>query len=100
MHARLDRAIATARKAEVLDGVPQLSRKPNVVDRNRRNALGEYAVGVDRCTESERRQDRELLRGVDPFDIESGIGFGVPSRCASASASANVLPSSSIAVRM
>jgi len=42
-----------------------------------RNALGEGPVELQRNTEGDRRQDSQLVRGIDAFHVETRVGLGV-----------------------
>ena len=84
MDAQLD-ALASARPraardAEQLDPVAQFLGVADVLARELRDAFGVGLVELHRHAERDRRHDRELVRGVDAFDVERRIGFGIAAR--------------------
>ncbi len=45
-----------------------------------RNSFGLDGGEIDPRAERDRGEDRELVRGVDPFDVEGRIGLGIAER--------------------
>ena len=60
-----------------LDAIAELIGGGEIGRRDRGNALHIDRALLDAGAEGERRQDRELLRGVVALDVEGRIGFGV-----------------------
>ena len=60
-----------------LDAEAEFVGELDVEPRDVADALGVHAVGVDRPAEREARQDRQLVGGVDPVDVEARIGLGI-----------------------
>ncbi len=77
MHAQLDAVLGAARDAQQLDAVTQFLGVLHVLAGELRDALGVGAVELHRDAEGDRRQDGELVRGVDALDVEGRVGFGV-----------------------
>ena len=77
MHAQLDAARRALGDAEQLDAVAELLGVADVGRRQSRDAFGVRRVEVDRHAEGDRRQQRQLVGGVDAFDVEGRIGLGV-----------------------
>ncbi len=63
--------------AEQLDAVAELLRVANVGRRQARDAFDIRRVEVDRHTECDRREQRELVGSVDALDVEGRVSFGV-----------------------
>ena len=80
MHAQLDAVRRAPRDAEQLDPVAELLGVADVLARELRDALGVDLVELHRHAEGDRRHDRELVRGVDAFDVERRVGLGVAAR--------------------
>ncbi len=77
MHALLDAAVGLHRNAEQLDAIAKLVGGREIGRLDRGNALDIDRIGIDFGAERDRRQDRELLRGIEALDIESRIGLGI-----------------------
>ena len=77
MHAQLDAILGAARDAQQLDAIAELFGVLHVLARQLGDALGVGAVELHRDAEGDRRQDGELVRGVDALDVEGRIGLGV-----------------------
>ena len=77
MDALLDAAVGAAGDAEQLDAVAELVGRLDVGRRDRRDALDIDRLGVDLGAEGDRRQQRELVGGVEAVDVEGRIGLGI-----------------------
>src|SRR5436853_5109146 len=77
MHAQLDALRGAPRDAEQLDAVAELLGVADVRARKLFDSFPEAFLELHRDAEGERRQDGELVRGVDALDVEARIGFGV-----------------------
>ena len=100
MHALLEPVRRHPRHAQELDPVAELVGEGDVHRRDVADALDVDRVEARPAAEGQRRQQRQLVRGVDAVDVEGGVGLGVAQACASASTSANSRPVSRIVVRM
>ena len=60
-----------------LDAIAQLLGELDVEPGDVADALGVDAGEIDRPAEPDARQDRELVRGVDPVDVKARIGLGI-----------------------
>ena len=72
-----DAVAREARVREQLDGVAELARERHVVVVQRVDALERHVVDVQVAVERERREDRELGRGVGAADVLGRVGLGV-----------------------
>src|SRR5262249_45668570 len=63
--------------AEQLDAVAELFGKVDVESRNMPDSFSVNSGEVDRAAETDARQDRQLVRGVDAVDVETRISFGI-----------------------
>ena len=64
------------------------------------DALDVGLVELHRDAEGDGRDQRRLVRGIDAFDVEGRVGFGVARRCASFSTVSKDRPLSRISERM
>ena len=71
------RAGAAFRDAEQLDAVAELFGVADVGAVQLRDAFDIGLVELHRHAEGDRAHDRRLVRGVDAFDVEGRVGFGV-----------------------
>ena len=77
VHAQLDAGRGAARDAEQLDAVAEFLGVFHILAGELRDALGISLVELHRYAEGDRRQDGELVRGIDALDVEGRIGLGV-----------------------
>ena len=77
MHAKLDAVFRAARDRQQLDAVTQFLGVAKVLAGELRNTFGIGLFVLHRHAEGNRRHDRQLMRGVDAFDVEGGIGLRV-----------------------
>ena len=77
MYAQLDATVCPPRNPQMLDTVSQLLGIHNVGQRDLSNAFGIGLIKLQWDTKSDGREDSELVCGIDPFDIQSWIRFGV-----------------------
>ncbi|MCY1356691.1 hypothetical protein D9M69_431510 [compost metagenome] len=77
MHAQLDATVGTARHTQVLDAVAQGLGVVDVGAGQFRDAFGVGLVELQRDAEGDGREDGQLVRGVDAFDVEGRVGLGV-----------------------
>ena len=77
MHAQLYAFGCPARDAEQLDAVTELLGVADIFLGKFGDALGIGLVQLHRDAEGDRRHDGELVRGIDAFDVEGRIGFGI-----------------------
>ena len=77
MHALLDALVGALRDAEQLDAVAEFVRRLDVGAGDALDALDIDRFGVDLACRRQRRQDRQLVGGVEAADVEGRIGFGV-----------------------
>ena len=77
MHAQFDAIFTALGDTEQLDAVAELFSVLDVGSFELGDALDVSLVELDRDTEGDGGNQRCLVRGVDPFDIESRIGFGI-----------------------
>src|SRR5258707_889582 len=75
VHALLEPVIGHPGDAEQLDAEAELLSEIDVEPRDMADALGVDAGEADRPAEGDAGQDRQLVRGVDPVDIETRLGF-------------------------
>src|SRR5690606_36436136 len=77
VHAQLDAVVAAASDAQQLDAVTQAGRMLDVFRLELGNALNAGLVELHRNAECQRGQQGQLVRRIDPFDVEGGIGFRI-----------------------
>jgi hypothetical protein len=77
VHAQLHALVGTARHAEALDAVAELFGVLDIKTRDFGDAFGIGLLELQRNAEGNRRQDGQLVRGIDAFHVEGRIGFGV-----------------------
>ena len=77
MHAQLDAPGRAPRDAQQLDAVAQFLGVADVLPGELRDAFGVGTVELHRDAEADRRDDGELVRGIDAFDVEGRIGLRV-----------------------
>src|SRR5450830_634811 len=77
VHPQFDTGGGAPGHAQVLDAVAQGFGVVDVGGGQLGDAFGVGLVELQRDTESNGRQDRQLVRGIDAFDVEGRIGFGV-----------------------
>ena len=65
------------RHAQELDPVAELVGEGDVHGRDVADALDVDRVEARPAAEGQRRQQRQLVRGVDAVDVEGGVGLGV-----------------------
>ena len=63
--------------AKQLDAIAELLRHREIERRDRRDAFDIDRVRVNLGAEGEARQDGELVRGIEAFDVEGRVGFGI-----------------------
>ena len=63
--------------AQQLDAVAEFVGSGEIGRRDRGNALDVDGILIDLAAESETGEQRQLLRGVEAFDVEGGIGLGI-----------------------
>ena len=80
MHASLERAVGHLGDREELHPVPELPRVGDLDRLEPRDARRVDVLQVDAGPESERGQDLELVRRVDPLDVERRVRLRVPRR--------------------
>ena len=61
----------------MLDAVAELLGVADILRGHAGDALGVHALEVERHAERDGGEDRELVRGVHPLDVEGGVGFRV-----------------------
>ena len=69
--------LGLARDAEQLDAVAELVGEGDVERGDAADALDMHRLERNRPAEGERREDRQLVRGVDAVDVEGRVGFRV-----------------------
>ena len=77
VHALLDAAFGHQRHAQQLDAVAQVVGRLDVRLRDALDALDMDLVEGDAGAEGQAGQQGELVRRVEPADVEGGIGFGI-----------------------
>jgi hypothetical protein len=77
VHTQLDARVAAAGDAQQLDAVAQLFGVADVGRLQRGDALDMRLVELHRNAEGDGRHDGRLVRGVDTFDVEGGVGLGI-----------------------
>ncbi|MDF9774939.1 hypothetical protein OKW11_001896 [Pseudomonas baetica] len=77
VHAQFDTGRGAARHAQVLDAVAQRFGVIHVGRRQLGDAFGISLVELQRDAERDGRQDRQLVSGIDPLNVEGRVGFGV-----------------------
>ena len=80
MHAHFDAGSAASRDAEMFDPIAERRCVVEVFDADAADALGVHGVRIETNTERERRENRELVSGVDAFDVERRIGLRITER--------------------
>ncbi len=80
MYPQLDTAGRAACHAQVLDAIAQGFGIVHVSRGQLGDAFGVSLVELQRNTKRDGRQDGQLVRGIDAFDVEGRIGFGVTQR--------------------
>ncbi len=80
MHTQLDPLFGTPCDAQVLDAVAELLGIGDVTACDAADALGVDLVELQRHTEGDGGQDRQFVRRIDAFDVESGICLGIAER--------------------
>ncbi len=80
VYAQLDAGGGAACHAQVLDAVAQRFGVVHVGGGQSGDAFGVGLVELQRDTECDGRQDRQLVRRVDAFNVEGRIGFCVTQR--------------------
>ena len=83
---------APAGDGQVLDGEAEFAGIAHVLDVHAGDALHMYAAEVDVRVEGRRRQHRQLLRGVQAFHVEGGIGFRVAEALGFGKGGGEILP--------
>ena len=73
-------ACRAPRDAEVFDSIAERRRVFEIFDADAADAFRVNGVRIEPDAECERRQNGELVRGVDAFDVERRIGLGIPER--------------------
>ena len=77
VHPLLDAVLGLQRDAEELDPVSEIIGIADVVARDVLDAFDIDRSHVGNGAEGERRQDRQLVGGVEAADVEGGIGLRV-----------------------
>ena len=77
MHALLDAVVGARGDAEQLYAKTEFVGGGEVGERDRLDAFDADRIGVEPRAERQRRQDRQLVRGVEAADVEGRIGLGV-----------------------
>ena len=77
MHPHLHPGPGAPRESEVLDSITELLGVADILRRHLGDALGIHPFEIERHAECDRGEDRELVRGVDPLDVERGIRLRV-----------------------
>ena len=80
MNARQHAVSVPLRDGEQLDHVPQLARVPEVLRRQRADALGRDRLGGHVRAEGETGHDRDLEGRIVPVDVVRRVGLGVAKR--------------------
>ena len=75
--AQLDAVRRAARDAEQLDAIAELLGVGDVRSAEFGDAFDVGAVELHRDAERDRREQRDLVSGVDALDVERRIGFGI-----------------------
>lgn len=90
--ARFELAVAHPGAAEELDAVAELAGKVDVHLVEVADAFdGHFRIGIVHAPCKADKQ-HELVCGVEPVDVQRGIGLGVAFSCASARAGAKLTP--------
>src|SRR5690606_4108580 len=77
VYAQLDTGFGTTGNAQVLDAITQRLGVVHIGGGQLGDAFGVGLVELQRDAEGDGCQDGQLVGGVDTFDIEGRIGFGV-----------------------
>src|SRR6185437_2890495 len=77
MDALLQSMLSWPGQAEQLDAVAEILREGDIERGDVADALDVDAGEVHLAAEAHRREQRELMRGVDAVDIEARIGLGI-----------------------
>ena len=77
MNALLQTLLGQPRDAEQLDAVAELLGEVDVEPGDVPDPFRINPVEIDRAAETDTRQDRQLVRGIDTVDVEARIGFGI-----------------------
>ena len=77
MDALLEPVLGQPRDAEQLDAVAELLGEVDVEPGHRAGCPRHVCRRGRPGAESQAGQDRELVRGIDAVDVESGIGLGI-----------------------
>ena len=80
VHPLLEAVVGQPRDAQELDPIAHLARERDVERRDVPDALGVDRSGRGRAAERQRRQQGELVGGVDAVDVEARVGLGVAQR--------------------
>ena len=78
MHAQFEAGRLAFGNAQQLDAVAQLFGVTDVLLRQLRDAFYIGLIELYRDTKADRRHDRQLVRGIDAFDVEGRIRLGIP----------------------
>ena len=77
MHAQFNTVVAALGNAEQLDPVAELFGIFDVGGFQLGDAFDVRLVELDRNAVGDGGNQRRLVRGIDPFDIEGRIGLGI-----------------------
>ncbi len=80
VHAQLDALGGATGHAQVLDAVAQRFGVVHVSGGQLGDAFGVGLVELQRDAKGDGRQDGQLVRGIDAFDVEGRVGFGIAQR--------------------